>query len=71
MTAEYICLGLGIGIVHDNCLSPEMRKMVRCADASGLFAKEKVSLIYREAAPLGEPHHALIDTLIQYARKKG
>ncbi len=71
MTTEYISLGLGIGLVHDNCLSSEMRKMVRCADVSGLFEKEKVSLIYRQAAPLGELHHALINTLIQYARKKG
>ena len=71
MTMEYVSQGLGIGLVHDNCLSSEMKKMVRCADVSGLFEKEKISLIYRQAAPVGELQHALINTLIHYARKKG
>jgi len=44
--------------------------MVRRADVSGLFEKEKVSLIYREEASFGELHHVLINTFIRYARKK-
>lgn len=71
VTAEYVSLGLGTGLVHDNCLSSEMKEMVRCADVSRLFERETVSLIYREAAPSGELHQALTNTLIQYARKKG
>jgi len=70
MTAEYARLGLGVGLVHDKCFSVETRKMMRCVDLSGLFEKEKISLIYRQAASFGPIHRALIGTLIRYARKK-
>ena len=70
MTAEYARLGLGVGLVHDKCLSAETRKMMRSVDLSGLFEKEEISLIYRQAAPFGPIHRALIGTLVRYARKK-
>jgi len=70
MTFEYVRLGLGVGLAHDKCLSLVTKKMVRCVDLSGVFEKESISLIYRQAASFGPIHDALIDTLIQYARKK-
>jgi DNA-binding transcriptional LysR family regulator len=71
MTAEYARLGLGAGLVHNNCMSAELKKVVRCVDLSGLFEKDRISLIYRQAALFGPIHQALINTLVQYARKKG
>lgn len=53
---DYVLLGLGIGLVHDICLTSEFKMKLRRLDMTGIFGKTEVSLIYRKSALRSSAH---------------
>jgi DNA-binding transcriptional LysR family regulator len=60
---EFVRLGLGIGLVHDICISKTEQAEFATKDLSHIFGEWETTLIYKKAHPLSEIHRDLIDKI--------
>jgi DNA-binding transcriptional LysR family regulator len=58
---DYVLLGLGIGMVHDICLTSEFKTKLRRIDMGDIFGKTEVSLIYRPSVLLNPVHKEFVE----------
>jgi DNA-binding transcriptional LysR family regulator len=60
---EFVRLGLGIGLVHDICISKTEHAQFATKDLNHVFGQWETMLIYKKAHPLSEIHRDLIDKI--------
>lgn len=65
---NYVRLGLGLGIVHDICVTGEAKRNLRSVDMSKVFGKTDVTLIYRPRSILIPAHRAFLEVFINSSR---
>lgn len=58
---EFVKLGVGIGLVHNNCLITEHKDNLRFKDVSHIFGEALVTLIYKRSTVLTPAHLGIID----------
>lgn len=58
---EFVKLGVGIGLVHNNCLITERKDNLRFKDVSHIFGAAPVTLIYKRSTVLTPAHLGIID----------
>jgi len=58
---EFVKLGVGIGLVHNNCLIIERKDNLRFKDVSHIFGAAPVTLIYKRSTILTPAHLGIMD----------
>jgi DNA-binding transcriptional LysR family regulator len=58
---EFVKLGVGIGLVHNNCLITERKDNLRFKDVSHIFGAAPVTLIYKRSTILTPAHLGIMD----------
>jgi len=62
---EFVRLGLGVALVHDNCVIGERRNKLRFINMSNHFGKAEVSLIHKINRPITPSQRATIDIFLR------
>jgi LysR family cyn operon transcriptional activator len=65
LIVEFVRLGLGVGLVHDLCLSRRRDKKLRFSEMGGQFGGLEVSLVYKRSASFKAARQALIESLVK------
>ena len=60
---QFVKLGLGVGLVHDVCISREKERDLHMCDVSNIFRKSEVSVVHRKSRHLTLAHKRLIEAL--------
>jgi len=58
---EFVKRGVGIGLVHNNCVMTERKDSLRFKDVSQIFGVAPVTLIYKRSTVLTPAHLGIID----------